>query len=400
MLHLLRPRILYTRNMRKPNKRSSLVEIPPKADWERLAVDPATDSQVLAHLCALSEEPPVLRALARNPATPKIELMRLWRNDPGAILENAVVVLWEFSKPGSTSRMISRDVQFRLYQHLLSQEVFESKPEWIDPERIAYFLERPEQECFRLPLHSLVRDKNKIIRVALLDSCIKKAAASQGGPVPFPHEALESLAMDSSRDVAESFASAIAENCLRPEPMDSVFLIRLAEILLLKNKGSLSIAFQVAKWPCLNSNLIEKLARRADENMLAILAAHPQASENFQDRMACHHSEIVRSGVAASTRSETLMRKLVKDPDPFVRAKLATSPHLPSDLQRVLYERKDPRILQGLLQNQSTSGELLEAMARLPFLFIEKYIRTHPNTPPHVLERYSESPLTVNVGTA
>ena len=346
--------------------------------------------RLLGHLCALSESPTILRALARNPATPKHELQNLWRSDPGAILENAIVVLWEFSKPGSASRMISRDVQFRLYQYLLSQEVFETKPEWIDDEWIAYFLERPEQDPFRLPLHSLVRDKSKVIRVALLDSCIKKAAASQGAPVGFPHEAMESLARDSSRDVVESFAAAIAANWLRPDPMDSIFLTRLAEILLLKSKGNISIAFQVAKWPCLNPDLIEKLARRADENMLAILASHPQASEAFQDRMASHHSEIVRGGVAAVTTSETLMRKLVQDPDPVVRAKLASSPHLPPNLQLVLYEKKDPRILQGLLQNKSTSSELLEAMARLPFLFIDKYIRAHPNTPPHVLKRYSD----------
>jgi hypothetical protein len=385
--------------MRKLKKTSRSLELPDATEWSRIAGDPSSDPVLLQALCALSNDEKILASLARNPGTPKHELQRLWRNDPAAVLENPIVFLWEFTSPGSATRILSKDVQFRLYQHLLLQEVFDPKPELIDEECVVDFLASPIKERLRLPLHLLVRDNRRAIRCALLKSCVKGVSRSKGEAVRFPQDAIMALAVESCTDVAEALAAAIANDWLSPEPRDSAFLASIADILVSRNRGNRFVASLVAKWPCLDEKLIEKLASNADESLLALLAAHPRGSADFQLRMASHESEIVRSGVATVVRSDSLVRKLAMDPAPVVRAKLATLPRLPEDVQRALYEKKDPRILQGLLHNNSTIGELLESMSRLPFLMIDQYICKHPNTPAHVLGKYprprssSDSPI-------
>jgi len=95
----------------------------------------------------------------------------------------------------------------------------------------------------------------------------------------------------------------------------------------------------------------------------------------------------LRAGLAAATPIAHLIQKLASDSNPIVRAALASSPHIPHDIQRLLFEKKDPRILQSLLENPRTAPDILEDFARLRFLSIEHRLRTHPNTPPHIRER-------------
>ena len=124
----------------------------------------------------------------------------------------------------------------------------------------------------------------------------------------------------------------------------------------------------------------------ADDELIAVLAKHPHASLQFQSRMAAHNSALVRASVASSTRDEALMRKLFSDRDPLVRCGLASSQHLPSDLQWPLFNSKDSRILLALLKNPTTTPEILEQLAGLPNLGIARLLRKHPNTPTHIRE--------------
>jgi hypothetical protein len=155
--------------------------------------------------------------------------------------------------------------------------------------------------------------------------------------------------------------------------------------LLKKREVAQEIAPLIAKWPCLTAELIESLATEAFDSLLAILAAHPQASESFQRRMAGHTAEIVRAGVATSTRLEDLIQKLAKDPSSTVRAGLATSPHITPEIQRTLFAKKDSRILLGLLENPLTIPDLIRAISVLPYLAITERLRRHPNTPADIL---------------
>ena len=355
---------------------------PSRADLLRLAADPGTHPGRLAEIHkSTKRDRDINAALARNPATPNEVLQYLWRKDPDAILQNPIVTLWEFSMPGSTKRRISSVVQFALYQHLVARAEFDPQPELIDYERLIFWLSRPSRYTLRIPLHLVVRDTRPQIRLNLIHYQVRHACRTLRRPVGFPREAILALATGTDRDVDEALASAIADDCLRPEPLDMAFLARIARLLLEKRAGSISIAGHVAKWPCIDSDLVERLARRADDHFLSLLAAHPQASASFQESLASHPSEIVRAALAAATRIGHLIHKLASDSNPIVLAALASSPNVPLEIQRALFAKKDPRILQSLLQNARTAPEILEDMSRLPFLDLAKQLCIHPNAP-------------------
>lgn len=369
-------------------RKKTVVEPSPYQDLGdplRFASNPASDSDYLGYFARTSKDPAVLAALARNPNTPLVRLGYLWEKDPQAILENPIVMLWDFTKPGSAKKKVPREAQYILYQHLLAQPEFDPRPEIIDEEWVAYFLERPRNIPFALPFHAVVRDGRLRIRLSLLRTCVKYISEWSRRAVEFPHHAIEVLANDSSSEVAEALAMAIGADWLRPDPLDMAFLAHIARLLMKREGGAGSLAPHVAKWPCLDADLIEGLARDADEKLLAILAAHPKASESFQERMASHSSELVRAGLAASTPIDSLIRQLATDANPSVRASLATSRHLTPEIQSVLFANKDSRIILGLLENPLTIPELIRAIGHLPHLSITDRLRNHPNTPPDIL---------------
>ena len=349
------------------------------------ASNPESDPTYLGYFVRTSKDPEVLAALARNPSTMPVHLERLWLNEPAAVLENPIVFLWDFTKPGSAAKRVPKRVQFLLYQHLISQPEFDPHPEIIDPKHLVYYLDRTEKHSFTPPLHLLVRDERPSVRLSLLKNCVKVSSAAAGAPVAFPPEAVEALAEDPSGEVALALAEAIAESRLCPDPFDTAFLARVGRLLLKKREVAQEIAPLIANWPCLTAELIESLATEAFDSLLAILAAHPQASESFQRRMAGHTAEIVRAGVATSTRLEDLIQKLAKDPSSTVRAGLATSPRITPEIQRTLFANKDSRILLGLLENPLTIPDLIRAISKLPYLAIAERLRRHPNTPADIL---------------
>lgn len=358
--------------------------------WEgellRAAGNPETEVDVLKDMVARCRNPAVRAALARNPSTPMRQLQILWQTDPGAILENPLVFLWEFTKPGMARNKISKECQFMLYQHLLAQEEFVPRPDLIDCHWVAWYLADDARRLrFRYPLHVLVRDESLEIRLALLKLCVSNAKKATALAVPFPHDAIEVLVADSRNDVREALAAAIREGWMIPEPMDSEFLTRIALQLIAKSSGNLEIARCIARWPCLNSRIIERLEMHVDASLLATLAGHPMGSPEFQARMACHPDKKVRAGVAAVTPVADLIERLLRDPNPRVRASLAMSPHLTPEIQRALFANKDSEIVLALLQNPLTLPEILEAIAKLPNLATASYLKTHTNTPKHVL---------------
>jgi hypothetical protein len=200
--------------------------------------------------------------------------------------------------------------------------------------------------------------------------------------VDFPTSAIDALAADSSKPVLQALALALAKDWIRPEPFESECILRLAWHL--RSSGKSSIYRPIAQWPFLDAQLVERLASGADEELIAVLVRHPKASLDFQTRMAAHESAVVRASVAASACDVVLLRRLFIDRNPLVRCGLASSPHLPSDLQWPLFESRDSRVLLALLKNPCTTPEILEKFAGLPHLGIERLLGEHPNTPPHI----------------
>ncbi len=352
-----------------------------------VAGNPETDTEMLREMAARCGNRAVRAALARNPSTPISDLQALWRRDPGAILENPLVFLWEFTRPGLAREMIPKDCQFMLYQHLLVQDEFVPRPDLIDCEWVAWHLANDVRKLkFRYPLHVVVRDDTLKIRMALLKLCVRNVKKATALAARFPQDAIEVLAADSRSEVREALSAAIAEGWLTPEPMDSEFLIRMARELISKSMGNLEIAASIARWPVLNATLIERLAMQASEGLLVILAGHPKASPSFQARMASHPYEQVRARVASVTPVEELIERLARDPNPLVRAGLASSPHLTPEIQRALYANRDSGIILGLVKNPITLPELLEAISKMPNLAVVGHLRGNPNTPKHVLK--------------
>lgn len=353
----------------------------------RVAGDPETDAEVLRDMAARCRNRAARAALARNPSTPMSQLAALWRRDPGAILENPLVFLWEFTRPGLAREKIPKDCQFMLYQHLLVQDEFVPRLDLIDLEWVAWHLANDVRKLkFRHPLHVVVRDDTLKIRMTLLKLCVRNVKKATALAARFPHDAIEVLAADPRSEVRDALAVAIAEGWLTSEPMDSEFLIRIARELISKSMGNPETAASIARWPVLNATLIERLADQASESLLVVLAGHPKGSPAFQARMAAHPYEQVRVGVASVTPVVELIEKLARDPNPLVRAGLAASPHLTPEIQRALYANRDSGVILGLVKNPVALPEILEAISKMPNLAVVGHLRGNPNTPKHVLK--------------
>lgn len=341
--------------------------------------DTAPDSLIIIWLKSRSIN--VKHALARNPSTPVVALVRLWELDHGAILENPVVALWEFSKPGSTQKILPASLQYAFYQFLLECPDFEEHLNYVSEEEVVRMLVNNDGYRLKVPIHCVARDRRSRVRCALLQDTVRFESENIGRPVEFPVATLEALASDSSGPVLRALAVALAERWILPEPCDADFVIRLAWHL--HSKGDPSISRPISRWPFLNEELVERLAVGADDELLADLAKHPKASVEFHTRLAGHDSEVIRAAVASSTTCEALQRRFFTDRNPPVRWGLASCPHLSPELQQGLFESKDPRVLLSLLKNPATLGGILEQLATLPNLGITFLLREHPNTPSH-----------------
>lgn len=360
--------------------------MPEPGEWLRHAADPGTDQMLLRAIMRYGARMPGVRAaLARNPSTPERCLHMLWAKEPAAILENPLTVLWELTRPDSAKKNLPERLQFALYQHLLVQEEFDLRRDLVDPRVVVKCLEIPRNGALRVPLHHFVRDTHRGIRVQLLNRAVRSEAESRGRPVEFPLKAVESLVADSNPAVLDSLAEAIALGHLRLETNDRASIRHISRSLIAKAGGSGPVVRKVARWPDLDAELIEEIAADADTALLAILATRQNASPGFQERLSSHGSEMVRAGLASSTSLPHLIRKLAGERNPTVLAGLASSPHLPPDLQRALFEGKDPRILLPLVKNPRLDPPILEAFSLLPHLSVETHLRNNPNTPAHVL---------------
>ncbi len=327
-------------------------------------------------------------ALARNPSTPVEALFRLWAYDPGAILENPVVLLWEFTKPGSPQKILPASIRFSLYQFLLGRPDFERHASFISGEEVVRLLGKKDGYRLKVPAQRVVHDERSSVRLALLEYAVQFQSEKIGRPVGFSPTAIDALAADLSKPVLQALAGAIANGWIVPEPLDRDFILRL--VWRLHANGGASIAQSIEKWSFLDSDLVEKLASGADDALLAVLARHPNAPLQFLSRMVDHNSAIVRASVAASIREEAQLRRLFLDHNPLVRCGVASSQHLPCDLQWRLLECKDSKVLLALLKNPATQPEILEHLAGLPHLGITHLLRKHPNTPAHVRDALPE----------
>lgn len=74
-----------------------------------------------------------MRAVAKNPNTPLEDLHHLWLRYPECVLENPILVMWEFTSPKEVPELISTSVLLALFNSLRAKE--EPLPENLFNER-------------------------------------------------------------------------------------------------------------------------------------------------------------------------------------------------------------------------------------------------------------------------
>lgn len=359
-----------------------LLSVGAPSDLE-MAGDCLTPPDWLARAARSSDEA-VLKAVARNPNTPKRELFRLWTKFPEAAAENPIVTLWEFTSSKSVGSVIPKRVLVSIYQGFLMRPGL-SIPEAVIPlEWRIYFLKSNDFEP-RIPLHCFVRDPNLKVRLALLQRALPERF-EESGPSLFPLESLELLLADAPLVIQEAFACALAKKWIAVETDSVEFLEKTARHLY---SLELEILHEyLSQWECLPPDLIENLSMRGAPRILVNLASLPRCTQAHHERLAVNDFAEVRAAVARFTRSTALQERLFGDPAPEVRAGLASSLHIPDDTQRRLISVRNAHIHQALLNNPRVLPEVLAFLARLPYTGCKNQIFAHPNVPQDIFDEF------------
>jgi len=348
-----------------------------------MAKDCMTPPDWLARAARSSDEA-VLNAVARNPNTPKRELFRLWMKLPEAAAENPVVTLWEFTSSKSVSSVIPKRVLVSIYQGFLMRSGMSIPEALIPVEWRIYFLQSNDFEP-RIPLHWFVRDPNVEVRLALLQRALQERF-EKCGPAPFPLESIELLLADAPLVIQEAFACAVAKKWIAVEEDSVEFLEKTARHLY---SLELEILHEhLSQWECLPPDLITALSKHGAPRVLANLASLPRCTLADHEHLAMNDFPEVRAAVARFTRSSALQERFFGDPAPEVRAGLASSLHIPDDMQRRLIANRNAHIHQALLNNPRVLPEVLAYLAKLPYTGCKNQIFAHPNVPQDIFDEF------------
>lgn len=352
------------------------------SDLEK-AGDCQTPSDWLA-AAARSTDAEVLNAVARNPNTPKRELFRLWMMFPEAAVENPILTLWEFTSSDALSSNIPKKMLLNLYQGFLMRPGLGIPEVLIPVDWRIYFLQCIDFQP-RIPLHFFVRDPNLKVRLALLQRVLQEQF-EKCGPAPFPLESIELLLADAPLPILQAFARALAKKWIAVESGSLEFLEKTARHLYsLKPESLLK---HLSRWECLPPDLITDISMRGTPRILVNLTALPRCTEAVYELLAGSGFPEVRAAVARFTRSTALQEQLFGDPSPQVRAGLASSLHIPDDMQRRLISRKNADVHQALMNNPRVLPEILAYLASLPYTGCKNKIFAHPNLPQDVFDDF------------
>jgi len=358
------------------------ISVDASSDLE-MAKDCLTPPDWLARAARSSDEA-ILKAVARNPNTPKRELFRLWMKFPEAAAENPVVTLWEFTSSKSVSSVIPKRVLVSIYQGFLMRSGMSIPEALIPVEWRIYFLQSNDFEP-RIPLHWFVRDPNVEVRLALLQRALQERF-EKCGPAPFPLESIELLLADAPLVIQEAFACAVAKKWIAVEEDSVEFLEKTARRLY---SLELEILHEhLSQWECLPPDLITALSKHGAPRVLANLASLPHCTPADHEHLAMNDFPEVRAAVARFTRSTALQERLFGDSAPEVRAGLASSLHIPDDMQRRLIANRNAHIHQALLNNPRVLPEVLAYLANLPYTGCKNQIFAHPNVPQDVFDEF------------
>lgn len=247
-----------------------------------------------------------------------------------------------------------------------------------------YFLQRSDFQP-RIPLHFFVRDTNLGVRLALLRETLPQWFG-ESSAAPFPLASLELLLADAPVAILQAFAHAVAMKWIALEPDGVDFLEKTGRHLFSLDLETLHE--HLSQWECLPSDLIEALSMRGGPRILVNLTALPGCTHAHHEHLACNEFPEVRAAVARATQSTALQERLFRDSSPEVRAALASSQHIPDDMQRRFIVTRNAHIHQALLNNPRVLPDVLAYLAKLPHTGSKNRIFAHPNIPQELFDEF------------
>jgi hypothetical protein len=289
--------------------------------------DPALPSALLTQL-SKSQCQETCRAVAKNPNTPLEDLHHLWLSYPECVLENPILVMWEFTSPKEVPELISPSVLLALFNSLRAKE--EPLPENIFNERGLGCMVSEE----------LTKNNAAVFQQFPIDPDVEIRKAFIQAVQPHPRSAFFfdtapdhvwlALANDPCEEVAVKFSELLGKFESEKEPLRSVFTE--ATLTLARRKNS-KIHLQLSRCRLLPSETIDVLLEIGDVRTRSQLAATKFASTESRIKLARDGNKAVRLAMAKAATQDVVLRAFPMNDDAAVLKAVLTNRATPNDLR-------------------------------------------------------------------
>ena len=289
--------------------------------------DPALPSKILTQLSkSLCEE--TCRAVAKNPNTPLEDLHQLWLRYPECVLENPILVMWEFTSPKEVPELISTSVLLALFNSLRAKE--EPLPENLFNERgLGCMVSEELSENNPAVFQQFPIDPDVEIRKAFIQA-VQPHPRSAFFFETAPDHVWLALANDPCEEVAVKFSELLGKFESEKEPFRSVFTE--ATLTLARRKNS-QIQLQLSRCRLLPSETIDVLLEIGDVRTRSQLAATKLASTESRLKLARDGNKAVRVAMAKASTQDVVLRAFPMDDDAAVLKAVLTNRATPNDLR-------------------------------------------------------------------
>jgi hypothetical protein len=348
--------------------------------------DPNTSPETLLEVGYSSQNPEILRLVARNPNTPIKLLLELLAKFPQEVLSNPVLSLLQLENPEFLvpvdyltilkvleipnvptefidSAIYHRSIQVtrRLLEiNVLSEKHLENLFYRIQDYGISkIFLQH--KHCTDRIKYLILQQGNENLKRALAENCLHDAKN-------LPAKMIESLAKNSSIDIQIIMVQ-------HPHITDDL----LDKLLTPKNK---ELQYKLATS---NSYSYYRQDHISLADRVVLRLAHNQIP-NIADRIA------IRQKLAESDINPVMLTLLSQDPYEKVRCTVAAMADLSPEILLNLAQDKSDRVQRKLLKNLEISSEFLVLIAQDKNLQRQELAAQHQNTPIEVLEMLAENP--------
>lgn len=289
--------------------------------------DPALPSKILTQLSKSPCEE-TCRAVAKNPNTPLEDLHHLWLRYPECVLENPILVMWEFTSPKEVPELISTSVLLALFNSLRAKK--EPLPENLFNERgLGCMVSEELSENNAVVFQQFPIDPDVEIRKAFIQA-VQPHPRSAFFFETAPDHVWLALANDPCEEVAVKFSELLGKFESEKDPFRSVFTE--ATLTLARRKNS-QIQLQLSRCRLLPSETIDVLLEIGDVRTRSQLAATKFASIESRLKLARDGNKAVRVAMAKAATQDVVLRAFPMNDDAAVLKAVLTNRATPNDLR-------------------------------------------------------------------